>query len=112
VNLFPEEGSPVIIPTVAYLNRLEASIPENWSGNSSMAIVQRTKCEDILGALRKDWRNITSMLNPVYGRLVFTKDRLHYIRRLERRIADLLQSLEYECIRLTFEERQSINWNF
>lgn len=108
VNLFPEEGPPVILPAKAYLNRLEAEIPANWPGNAMMMVAQRIKCENLLGEVRKGYRDITSRLNPVYGRPIFTKEQLAYIRWSERQIADLLQSLEYECIRLTREERKTI----
>lgn len=110
VNLFPEEGSPVVIPTADYLNRLEASIQRNWPGDRGMAIFQRIECERLLGEVWKGYRDITSRLNPVYGRPVFNEGQLRYVRWSERQIAHLLKILEYECTRLTPEERRSINF--
>lgn len=91
LGLLPGEGKLVILPTVAYLKKLNAACRDWVSG-------YQTECERRIGEVKKGYQDVTSRVDPIYGRPQFTKEQLAYVRWGERRTLELLQGVESDFV--------------
>ncbi len=92
LTLLPNEGTAVSVPSAEYLEKLN-EVCENKEQRDA-----QVDCKWHLGQIRVGYNDITSRINPIYGRPTFTEEQRQYIRWSEGRILQLLQGFEYQFI--------------
>jgi hypothetical protein len=92
--LLPDEGHAVTVPTAEYIEKL-VTICESKKDE-----VIRVQCGWYLEQVKIGRDDVTSRVNPIYGRPQFSEAQQKYIRWAENRIAQVLRNFEYQFVRV------------
>ncbi len=90
IALLTEEGVPINVLSARYLEELEKICERQ-----DLFEAGKHECRWRIEQLKIGREDITSRINPLYGRPVFSQNEQNYLRYHEGRLAEMLKIFEY-----------------